>query len=121
MSVPCSHFLKYFVEESLKKMSLCELQNNNMNACTHEVSDKPVNLTPRLLSPVTEFSYKNPKTLNVYPAKADVENFFLLSEQFAESLHNTASQIVFEIRATAKKSLSVFMVRSRISGLLMQQ
>jgi hypothetical protein len=79
-----------------------------MNACTHEVSDKPVNLTPRLLSPVTEFSYKNPKTLNVYPAKADVENFFLLSEQFAESLHNTASQIVFEIRGNCKEILISF-------------
>ncbi|OPY88343.1 MAG: AAA-like domain protein [Smithella sp. PtaU1.Bin162] len=95
-------FIHYFVEEALKKKSLCELRNKDMNKSCHDINAEAVSLIPRLISEVKPFAWKSATTLNFYPAKTFSENFLEKAEQFIESLHN-CGQIVFEIQGNCKE------------------
>jgi len=92
-------FIKYFIEESLKKRSIAELYDADLNKASYEVQDTPVNITPRAINPdLQSFLYQQPQTLYVCPAKADSEEYLLKAEQLVEAMHGISNQAVFEIR-----------------------
>jgi|GEM_PF-5633430 len=102
-------FLNYFIEEALRKMSLAELYDNEINKPCNEIHSEAVNIVAKIFDSTNEtFCYKNPKTLFVYPAKTDSEDYLRKAVQLIESLHNIKSQAVFEIRGNCKQISTSF-------------
>lgn len=93
------NFVNYFVEESIRKMSLANLYDSDLNQACFNLNVTPIDITPDVfLSGNQEFSYNDPAILNIYPSVKDSEKYLLKTEQFIEALHNINKQAVFEIR-----------------------
>ncbi|RJP60103.1 MAG: hypothetical protein C4541_04875 [Candidatus Auribacter fodinae] len=97
------NFVNYFVEESLRKMSLADIYDSDINKTCHEINSEPVDITPKaFLNNKIPFQYKNPKIINAYPSKSDSEKYLEKAEQLVEALHCINRQAVFEIKGNKK-------------------
>lgn len=98
------NFVSYFVEESLKKRSLAELLDSDLNKSCKRIFPDPVDITPDMFSGSNNsFQFQNPETLNVFPSKKDSDKYLNKAEQVIESLHSIGRQAVFEIRGNKEK------------------
>ncbi|MCK5707045.1 MAG: ATP-binding protein [Candidatus Aureabacteria bacterium] len=99
-----SSFIDYFVEESLKKASLAELYDSDINKACFKTYKTPIDITPRVFKRSNkQFSYRKPRVLLIYPSKEDSERYLEKAEQFNESVHGIKKQAVFEIKGNKKK------------------
>ena len=91
-----SPFIKQFVKESVKKMSLDKLYDEDMNRLCSEINGKPVDITPAAVNKITEFTYNSPETLSLFPSRSNADEYLKKTEQLIESL-NVRNQAVFEV------------------------
>ncbi len=95
-------FIKYFVSESLKKMSLSKLLDADINLLCKEIKKRPIDVAPKMLGG-SRLSKRKMLCLSFYPSIDDSENFFEKSENFIESIHEMKFQAVFEIKGNKEK------------------
>ncbi len=92
-------FLNRFIEESTARNSRHILLDQDFNKGCNKIYDKPVDITPKGFGDNHNFvPYKNPQTLNVYPSKADEEDYLKKAELLNGSIHRITNQVVFEIK-----------------------
>ena len=65
---PIVPFLKYFIEESLKRLSIAELMDADINKLCHSIVNFPLDIKPGIQNEAqAAFEYRNPKILYVFP------------------------------------------------------
>jgi hypothetical protein len=94
-----SSFYNRFIEESNARLSRHIMLDQDFNKGCSKIYDTPVDITPKGLGDNHDFvPYKNPQTLNVYPSKADEEDYLKKAELQNGSIHRITNQVVFEIK-----------------------
>jgi hypothetical protein len=97
-------FLNRFIEESVARNSRHILLDQDFNKGCSEVYDTPVDLTPKGLGDSPDFvPYHNPQILNVYPSKADEEDYLKKAELLNNSIHRISNHVAYEIRGNNKQ------------------
>lgn len=92
-------FIKFFVEESMKKRTLAELHDADINRASHAIGAYPVDIAPSMFcQSYGPFIYQEPQSLFIYPSKEDSEDYLIKSEQMVESMSGVLKQAVFEVR-----------------------
>ncbi len=96
---PLNLFVNSFVNEAVKKQSLAALYDSDINKQCSVIHKEPVSIAPESLAQnKIRGLTKNPKTLYVYPAKHDFEEYLEKAEQLIQSVHGISNQAVFEIK-----------------------
>lgn len=101
-------FVKFFIEESHKKMRLHQLWESDLNKLCSLVHTTPVNIVPPVFNPRQYEPYKNPKLLCIYPAKAGMKDYLEKTAQFTESIHGIKNHVVFEVKGTKNNIICCF-------------
>jgi hypothetical protein len=92
-------FYNRYIEESTARLSRHILLDQDFNKGCSKVYDKPVDITPKGLDNNNGFvPYHNPQLLNVYPSKADEEDYLKKAELLNNSIHRISNQVVYEIK-----------------------
>jgi len=96
------NFVNYFVEESLRKKSLANLYDADINKACYNIYPKPVDITPIPFAD-NQSAITRKQLLNIYPSKQDLPKYLEKAEQLVEALHSINKQAIFEIRGNKKK------------------